>query len=111
MSFVEAIVDVLAVASVVLAAVASMHVFRARETPGRTAAQLAFVWLVPIIGALLTMQIHRREPERHGPAETDDPGIVEGKIDQRPAVYRSSRSERRDEIEPSSVPESTPDPE
>ena len=37
-------------------------------------AQLAFVWLVPIVGALVTLQLKREEPERGSgtyPAELD----------------------------------------
>ena len=82
-----------------LASAASLRVVRERESLGRTLAQLAFVWVVPFIGPLVTMQLLRREPERHRLRETDDPGEVPGKIDQRPATYRSSRSDR-EETEP-----------
>ena len=89
----------IAAAGLALASVASLRVVREREAVGRTVAQLLFVWVVPFIGPLVTMQLLRREPERHRLRETDDPGEVPGKIDQRPATYRSSRSDR-EESEP-----------
>jgi hypothetical protein len=39
-------------------------------------AQIAFVWLIPVVGALVTLQLKKREPERGSGTyrETPDPG-------------------------------------
>jgi hypothetical protein len=37
--------------------------------------QLAFVWLVPLIGALVTLQLQKKEPER-GSGEYRERGLV-----------------------------------
>lgn len=44
---------------------------------GQRAAQIVFVWLVPFLGALLTLNLKRRQPEPssgHYRTEPDDPG-------------------------------------
>jgi len=86
-------------AAAVFAIVASVQVLRNGETPGRTWAQLAFVWIVPFIGPLVTMHLLRREPEKHRLSEPGPPDEIDGRIDQRPATFgsrgggRSSRAE------------------
>jgi hypothetical protein len=100
---IEIVIVLIVAASVALAVIASMGVFRAKEPPGRTVAQLLFTWLVPILGPLVTIQMHRREPERHRLAEADDPGVVPGNISHRSAASRG-RGERA-ESEPTPEPD------
>lgn len=67
----------LAVVLVLLNAWATRAVFRDQlSSPGQRNAQVAFVWLAPVVGALLTLYLKRREPD--GPVghyrEEPDPG-------------------------------------
>ena len=101
MAAIEIVILLIVAASVAIAILASVHVFRAKEPPGRTVAQLLFTWLVPIVGPLVTIQMHRRDADRHRLSETDDPGEVPGNISHRSAASRQ-RNER---------PESEPTPE
>jgi len=90
---IEVLIYAIVAAGLALACAASVRVVREREAVGRTVAQLVFVWLAPFIGPLVTMQLLRREPERDRLRETDDPGEVPGKIDQRSASYRPPRGD------------------
>src|ERR1700756_2909008 len=49
-------------ACAVLALYASSRVFNEHEGLGRSAAQLAFVWLLPVIGPLVTIHLLRQNP-------------------------------------------------
>ena len=100
---IEWVIVLILVAALALAVIASIRVLRADEPSVRKAAQLLFVWLLPMIGPLVTLQLHRREPERRRPSETDDPGEVPGNISHRSAASRA-RNERS-ESEPAPTPE------
>jgi hypothetical protein len=74
------IVDVIVVICIIVAALnvwASWLVFRDDlSSSGQRWGQFAFVWLVPLIGALVTLHLKRREPERGSGQyrEIPDPG-------------------------------------
>jgi hypothetical protein len=90
MGLIDLLILAIVAAGLAAACVASVRVIRERQEFVRTLAQLAFVWLVPFIGPLVTMQLLRREPELHRSQETDDPGQVGEQINQRSA-YRPTR--------------------
>ena len=64
MAPIEVMFIVLEAIGFVLAIVATRRIMRERDSFGRSAAQMAFVWLVPFIGPLVTIQLLRKEPER-----------------------------------------------
>ena len=101
MAGIEAVIILVICAAVALAIVASAKVIRSGESIGRSLAQLAFVWLVPIIGPLITIQLLRKDPERHHLSETDPPGEVDGRINNRPATFgsRGGGRSRQEEAE------------
>jgi len=78
-----------AIFGIAIAVVASIGVIKQRESLGRSAAQLAFVWLVPFIGPLIALQLQRKEPERGpGPSESESASLDDGdRINQRDATF------------------------
>ena len=64
MAAIEIVLVVIAVASLALAIVASSRVLRERDRFARSVAQLAFVWLIPLIGPLITIYLLRRDAPR-----------------------------------------------
>ena len=64
MAPIEVVFTLIAVATIGLAVVASSRVLREREGFVRSAAQLMFVWLVPLIGPLITIHLLRRDAPR-----------------------------------------------
>ena len=61
------------------------------STQGQRAAQIAFVWLVPFLGALLTLHFKRIEPEASAGRYLDNPDIGDDPIASTPS-YRMSTS-------------------
>ena len=64
--------------AVVLAILASLRIIKEHETLWRSLGQLAFVWLVPFIGPLVTINLLRKEAERATPYPSDS--LDEGAI-------------------------------
>jgi len=59
---VVALAFVAALIAVVLNAIASVAIYRSEViSPAQKAAQLIFVWLVPVVGAILALQIAREQ--------------------------------------------------
>lgn len=91
----EILLMAIVIFGVALAATATFRVIKERESTGRTAAQLAFVWLFPFLGPMITIQLLRREAER-GPGvyPTDSSTLEEGvPLNLRDAKFRSSSNE------------------
>ena len=92
---VEILIIAIVVFGVALAVTATFRVIKERESTGRTAAQLAFVWLLPMLGPMVTIQLLRREAER-GPGvyPTDSSTLEDGvPLNLRDAEFRSSSNE------------------
>ena len=62
MAPIDIVLIVIVATAVVLAVIASARIIRESESFVRSAAQLAFVWVVPIIGPLVAIHLLRREP-------------------------------------------------
>ena len=77
------------VLAVALAAFASLRVINERETLARALAQIAFVWLIPLIGPLATLHFLRKEPERGSGRYSSDGSLLEaeGSFNQRDATF------------------------
>jgi hypothetical protein len=75
----------------VLAIVATMRIMRERDNFGRSAAQMAFVWLVPFVGPLVTIQLLRKEPERGSGTYSSEKSLLDDgdRIRQRDATFES----------------------
>jgi hypothetical protein len=99
---IEFLILAITAAGIAVAFAASLRVIRERQPFGQSAAQLAFVWLVPFIGPLVTIQLLRREPERQRAEEPDDPGEVGERIDQRSSHRPSRHEDEAEEADPTS---------
>jgi hypothetical protein len=91
MAPIEVVFYVLEAAGFVLAVVATRRIMRERDSFGRSAAQMAFVWLIPFIGPLVTIQLLRKEPERgSGVYPSEQSRLDDGdRIRQRDATFES----------------------
>ena len=91
MAAIEIVLVLMAVASLALAMVASSRVLRERDGFARSVAQLALVWLIPIIGPLITIYLLRRDaPRGSGTYSNTYAGQEEGdRFRQRDATFES----------------------
>ena|SRR5258708_36417763 len=89
MAPIEVMFAFIAAVGVAVAVVASMRIMREKESLGRSSAQMAFVWLVPFIGPLVTIQLLRKEPERgSGIYPSEQSSLEDGdRIRQRDATF------------------------
>ena len=60
----EVVIAMLAVIAVLNVWVTWRAVGDALSTVGQQAAQIALIWLLPVIGALLVLRLQRRQPEQ-----------------------------------------------
>jgi hypothetical protein len=78
-----------------IAVIASRRVIQGRDSVGRSLAQLAFVWLLPFIGPLVTMHLLRTGSERGSGGYAPDHSSLEdgAHINQRDASFATARNE------------------
>jgi hypothetical protein len=79
MAPIEGIFIAVLVFGMMVAIVASRRVLKEKDGAARTAVQLAFVWLLPFIGPLITMQLLRNDAvPGSGKYATDEPPLGDG---------------------------------
>ena len=91
---VETLIIAILALGVAFAVTATFRVLKERENFGRTMAQLAFVWFLPFLGPMITIQLLRREAERGSGVYPSESSLEDGEhLNLRDAKFRASRNE------------------
>jgi hypothetical protein len=79
MNAVESIVMIVLVCCIGIALVATHRIIKEKDEVARTFAQLAFAWLLPLIGPLMVLHVLRKDLERgSGEYASEEPPLRDG---------------------------------